>query len=211
MATQDIADFKDAWKQSLVRANEAGFDVVEVHAAHGYALHNYLSPLSNHRTDNYGGSLENRMRLLLEVAEMTRTYWPAEKPVFVRISATDYGPSEKNEDGSYASWGIEQSIILAKRLQELKIDFLDVSSGGNYEKQTFDLRPGYQVPFADAIRKAVPGLLVGSVGLITSGAQANEIVETGKADAVLLAREFLRQADFVFNAAQGELMDLCYR
>ena len=142
------------------------------------------------------------MRLCLEIAEMTRKEWPADKPVFVRISGTEWAPSEKNDDGSWASWGIEQSIILAQKLKDLGVDFLDVSSGGNFSKQQIPIGPGYQVPLAEQIRKAVPDLLIGSVGLITDGKQANEIVESGKADAVLLAREFLRQADFVFNAAQ---------
>lgn len=204
MSLQDIEDFKKAWEAGVKRAIKANYDVVEIHAAHGYLLTSFLSPRSNQRTDKYGGSLENRMRLVLEVTEMTRSLWPAEKPVFVRISATEWdAEGEKAVDGSWQSWGIEQSTVLAKELQRLNIDLLDVSTGGNYSKQKITLGPGYQVPYAEHIRKNVPGLVISSVGLITDGKQANEIIESGKADCVMLARELLRDADFVPNAAQA--------
>lgn len=203
MSLQNIEELIEAWKQGVLRALRAGFDVVEVHAAHGYLLSNFLSPLSNRRTDKYGGSLENRMRLILEVSKMTRQLWPQDKPVFVRISATEWdAEGEKDSSGEWRSWGLEQSILLSKELQILGINLIDVSTGGNYIRQKIDLGPGYQVRFADAIRKAVPGVAVSSVGLITTGQQANEIIETGQSDFVMLARELLRNADFVFDAAQ---------
>jgi 2,4-dienoyl-CoA reductase-like NADH-dependent reductase (Old Yellow Enzyme family) len=146
------------------------------------------------------------MRLPLEIAKITRDLFPKDKPVFVRISATEWDArGEKAEDGSWQSWGIEQSIILCKELQKLGIDLIDVSSGGNYSDQKITAVPGYQVPYADQIKKAIPDLPISSVGLITSGPQANDIIEEGKADVVMLARELLRNADFVFDAAQGEL------
>lgn len=145
------------------------------------------------------------------MTEIVRGIWPEDKPVFVRISATEWDEEgEKNADGSWRSWGIEQSILLAQELEKLHIDLIDVSSGGNYAKQKITVGPGYQVPYAEQIKKALPKLLVSSVGLITDGKQANEIIESGKADVVMLAREMLRHADFVFDAAQGESHFLRY-
>lgn len=144
------------------------------------------------------------MRLVLETAKTTREMWPKDKPVFVRISGTEWDSrGEKAQDGSWQSWGIEQSTILAKELHKLGIDLLDVSSGGNYSKQAITVKPGYQVPLAEEIKKQIPDLRVSSVGLITDGKQADEIISSGKADVVMLARELLRHADFVFDAAQG--------
>lgn len=172
MTAQDIDEFKAAWTAGAKRALAAGFDIVEVHAAHGYLMTEFLSPLSNKRTDLYGGSLENRMRLVLEVAQITRDIWPADKPVFVRISASEWDArGEKDEQGNWQSWGIEQSILLVKELKKVGIDLIDVSSGGNYSDQKIDVKPGYQVPFADQIKKAVPDMPVSSVGLITGGQQ----------------------------------------
>ena len=172
MTLDDIAEFKQAWTAGVKRSLESGFDVVEVHAAHGYLLTSFLSPISNQRTDQYGGSLENRMRLVLEISQITRDIWPDDKPVFVRISATEWDErGEKDSAGEWSSWGIEQSIILTKELQKMGIDLIDVSSGGNYASQKIDIGPGYQVPFADAIKKAVPNVPISSVGLITSGIQ----------------------------------------
>lgn len=203
MTAKDIDELKAAWITGTKRALAAGFDVVEVHAAHGYLMTEFLSPLSNKRTDSYGGSLENRMRLLLEVTKSVREIWPDDKPVLVRISATEWdAEGEKDAQSNWRSWGIEQSIILVKELKKLGVDLIDVSSGGNYSEQKIDVKPGYQVPFADQIKKAVPEMPVSSVGLITSGTQANEIVESGKANVIMLARELLRNADFVFDAAQ---------
>ena len=174
------------------RAKEAGFQVIEIHMAHGYLLHEFLSPLSNQRQDIYGGSLDNRMRLPLKVAAAVRDAWPAEWPVFVRISATDW-----TEGG----WDVEQSVVLAKALKVIGIDMIDCSSGGNVERATIPLGPGYQVSFAARIRKeaAIP---TSAVGLITSAKQAEAILENGEADAISMARELLRDPYFPMHAAK---------
>ena len=173
-----ITDFKAATKRAL----EAGYQVVEIHAAHGYLLHQFLSPLSNVRTDEYGGSFENRIRLTLEVVEAVQSEWPENLPLFVRISASDWA-----EGG----WNLEESIQLSKILKEKGVDLSDVSSGGAVSHQQIPLGPNYQVPFAESIKKEV-GILTGAVGLITDAKQAEEIVVSGKADLVLIARESLR-------------------
>jgi 2,4-dienoyl-CoA reductase-like NADH-dependent reductase (Old Yellow Enzyme family) len=183
-----IGDFAAAARRSV----DAGFEVIEVHAAHGYLLHEFLSPLSNTRTDEYGGSLENRMRFPLAVAKAVRDAVPETLPVFVRISATDW-----TEGG----WDVGQSVEFAKKLKEIGIDLIDVSSGGNVPAAKIEIGPGYQVPFAEAIRKEAD-IAVGAVGLITEPAQAEEILSGGKADAVLIARQSLRDPYFPFRAAQ---------
>jgi 2,4-dienoyl-CoA reductase-like NADH-dependent reductase (Old Yellow Enzyme family) len=189
------ADFVAAAKRSV----EAGFEVIEIHAAHGYLFHEFLSPISNTRADEYGGSLENRMRFLLEASEKIREVVPENLPVFVRISATDW-----TENG----WDLEQSIELCKQLKKLGIDLIDVSTGGNVLDAKIPVAPNYQVPFAAEIRKQV-GIPTGAVGLITEANQAEAILQNGEADAVLIAREFLRDAYFPFTAAQelGEAID----
>lgn len=171
-----------AFADGAARALGAGFQVIEIHAAHGYLLHEFLSPLANKRTDAYGGSLENRARLLREVVSAVRKLWPERLPLFVRISATDW------VDGG---WDLEQSIELVKQIGPLGVDFIDTSSGGTVPGAKIPFEAGYQVPFAAAIRERT-GLLTGAVGLITSRQQAEKIVSEGMADAVLLAREFLR-------------------
>ena len=186
---QLVADFRAAAKRSL----QAGYKVIELHAAHGYLLHEFLSPLSNKRTDGYGGSRENRMRLVLEVAEALRAEWPQDWPMFVRISA-----SEWVADG----WGIADSVILCRELKQLGIDLIDVSSGGNLEKVSIPNAPGYQTPFAERIRREVE-MPVGAVGLITDPAQAEHILATGQADAVLLARQALRDPYWALHAARA--------
>ncbi len=183
-----IAAFDSATKRAL----KAGFKVIEIHAAHGYLLHEFLSPLSNHRTDSYGGNLENRMRLLLQIAENTRKLVPAELPVFVRISATDWA-----EGG----WDGDQSVVLAKKLKELGIDLIDVSSGGLVPKARIPVGKGYQVPFARKIR-CEAGIMAGAVGLITEADHANEIVTSGDADLVFIARELLREPYWALKAQQ---------
>ena len=183
-----IAAFAAAARRALV----AGFDVVEVHAAHGYLLHEFLSPLSNTRTDEYGGSFDNRVRLCLEVVEAVRGVWPDSQPVFVRISCTDW------IDGG---WDIEQSVELARRLEARGVDLIDCSSGGNVAHARIPLAPGYQVPFAERIRRDVD-IATGAVGLITDPRQSNAIVEEGRADCVLLARELLRDPYFPLRAAR---------
>jgi 2,4-dienoyl-CoA reductase-like NADH-dependent reductase (Old Yellow Enzyme family) len=192
MGEQDIDTVRAQFRAAAERALQAGFEVVEVHMAHGYLLHEFLSPLSNRRSDAYGGSLENRMRFPLAVAQAVREVWPAQKPVFVRISASDWV-----EGG----WDLEQSIALAQALKALGIDFIDCSSGGNVRAK-IPVAPGYQVPFAEAIRRQV-GIATGAVGMITKAKQAEDIVAQGKADAVLLARELLRDPYWPLRAAHN--------
>jgi 2,4-dienoyl-CoA reductase-like NADH-dependent reductase (Old Yellow Enzyme family) len=170
----------------------AGFKVLEIHAAHGYLLHEFLSPLCNARDDEYGGSLENRMRLPLRVAKEVRAVWPDELPLFVRVSATDWA-----EGG----WALEQSIELAVHLRELGVDLIDCSSGGAVPYAKVAVGPGYQVPFARAIRERA-GIATGAVGMITTAQQAEEIVRDSAADAVLLARQLLRDPYFPLHAAK---------
>jgi 2,4-dienoyl-CoA reductase-like NADH-dependent reductase (Old Yellow Enzyme family) len=174
------------------RSVAAGFRVVELHMAHGYLLHQFLSPLTNRRQDAFGGTLENRMRLPLAVASAVREAWPAAWPLFVRISATDWA-----EGG----WDLPQSVQLARELGKSGVDLIDVSSGGLVGTARVPAGPGYQVPFADAIRREA-GLPTGAVGLITSPEQAEQIVATGQADAVLLGREFLREPYWPLSAAR---------
>lgn len=181
-----------AFEAATRRALQAGYQVIEVHAAHGYLLHEFLSPLSNQRTDEYGGSLENRMRLVLRVAEATRRLVPQEFPVFVRISATDWA-----EGG----WDADQSVVLAKRLKEIGIDLIDVSSGGLVPKAKIPVGKGYQVPLARKIRVEAQ-IPTGAVGLITEADHANEIVTSDDADLVFLARELLREPYWALKAEQ---------
>ncbi len=181
----------EAFRAAAGHARDAGFEVVEVHMAHGYLLHSFLSPLSNRRTDEYGGPLENRMRLPLRVAQAVRAAWPDELPVLVRISATDWV-----EGG----WDLEQSVALAARLRELGIDLVDCSSGGLVPDAEIPAGPGFQAPFAQAIREraAVP---TAAVGLITEPVQAEHILRSGQADAVFLGRELLRDPYWPLRAA----------
>lgn len=188
-----IARVVEAFRSAARRALAAGFQVAEVHAAHGYLLHEFLSPLSNRRTDHYGGSFDNRARLTLEVAAAVRDVWPAELPVFVRISATDWV-----EGG----WDVDQSVQLAARLAALGIDVVDCSSGGLSPQQQITAGPGYQVPFARRV-KAESNILTAAVGLITDPTQANAIVQDGDADMVLLARELLRNPHWPLLAAHA--------
>ncbi len=181
-----------AFEAAAGRALAAGFRVIEIHAAHGYLLHEFLSPLSNFRTDRYGGSLENRMRLVLRVAERLRRRIPQELPLFVRISATDWV-----EGG----WDLDQSVVLARHLKALGVDLIDVSSGALLPRARIPVGKGYQVPLARRIR-AEAGILTGAVGLITEPHQANEIVTGGDADLVFLARELLREPYWALKAEQ---------
>jgi 2,4-dienoyl-CoA reductase-like NADH-dependent reductase (Old Yellow Enzyme family) len=178
------------------RALAAGFDAVEIHAAHGYLLHEFLSPLSNQRTDQYGGSFENRTRLLIEVIRAVRANWPQHLPLLVRISATDWSGGDPE-----ANWSVTESVALARLLKSEGVDLIDVSSGGNDRHQKIDVVPSYQVPFAGRIRREA-NIPTAAVGLITDPAQAEEIVTSGKADLVLLAREFLRDPYWPLHAAQ---------
>jgi len=189
-----IDDVVTAFENAVRRALAAGFKLIEVHAAHGYLLHEFLSPLSNHRTDQYGGSLENRMRLVLRVCERVRALVPAELPVFVRISGTDWV-----EGG----WDIEQSVILAQHLRDLGIDLIDVSSGALTPKARIPIGKGYQVPLARKVR-CEARIMTGAVGLITEAQHANEIITAGDADLVFIARELLREPYWALKA-QSEL------
>jgi 2,4-dienoyl-CoA reductase-like NADH-dependent reductase (Old Yellow Enzyme family) len=173
------------------RVQRLGADVIELHFAHGYLAHEFLSPLSNVRTDAYGGSLENRMRFPLELFEAVRATWPQEKPLGVRMSASDWV-----EGG----WDVPQSIAFVRELQSRGCDFVDVSSGGLSPDQKIALGPGYQVPFSEAIKKAT-GMTTFAVGMITEPSQAEEIVASGKADCVVLARGFIRNPNWVWDAA----------
>jgi 2,4-dienoyl-CoA reductase (NADPH2) len=187
---QGIADIVEAFVQAARRALRAGFDLLELHAAHGYLLHSFLSPLSNQRTDEYGGSLDNRMRLLLEVADRVRRVMPAGMPLFVRISATDWA-----EGG----WDVEQSVVLAGRLKTLGVDLIDVSSGGLLPHVKIPVGKGYQVPFAQRIR-CEADVLTAAVGMITEPQHADEIIQGGCADLVFLARALLRDPYWAVHA-----------
>jgi 2,4-dienoyl-CoA reductase-like NADH-dependent reductase (Old Yellow Enzyme family) len=192
LTTDGIAALVASFAQAAARACTAGFRVVEIHAAHGYLIHEFLSPLSNRRDDRYGGSFENRTRLLREIVDAVRHVWPERAPLFVRISATDW-----IEGG----WDIDQSVELATLLKSAGVDLIDCSSGGNAAQAKIPVGPGYQTAFAQRIRRDA-GLLTGAVGLIVSAAQAQQIVGTGQADAVLLARELLRDPYWPLHAAR---------
>jgi 2,4-dienoyl-CoA reductase-like NADH-dependent reductase (Old Yellow Enzyme family) len=184
----------DDFREATIRAVKAGYKIIEIHAAHGYLLNEFLSPLSNHRNDEYGGSFENRIRLVLEIIDAIRSVWKEELPLMIRISAYEW------VDGG---WTIDDSIKLAAIIKDKGVDLMDCSSGGNSPAQKIALGAMYQVPFAEQIKKAT-GLMTGAVGLITTAQQAEQIVATGKADLVFLARQLLRDPYFPLYAA-GEL------
>jgi 2,4-dienoyl-CoA reductase-like NADH-dependent reductase (Old Yellow Enzyme family) len=198
LTTDELSAHPSAWAQAASRSLAAGFDVAEIHAAHGYLLHQFLSPLSNRRTDSYGGDLAGRSRLLLEVVDAVREVWPDDKPLFVRISATDW------VDGGLT---VEDTAEVAVLLADHGVDLVDVSSGGNSPEQQIQIGPGYQVPFAARIREA-SGLPVASVGLITEPQQAEKIVSDAEADAVFLARELLRNPSWPQFAADERGADV---
>ncbi|HEX3646090.1 MAG TPA: NADH:flavin oxidoreductase/NADH oxidase [Vicinamibacterales bacterium] len=189
---EDLAAIVAAFRDAARRALAAGFDVVELHAAHGYLIHEFLSPLVNTRTDAYGGSYDNRLRLVLEIVDAVRSVWPERLPLFVRISATDW------KDGG---WDLDQAVELARRLRSRGVDLVDCSSGGAVHDQQIAVGPGYQVPFAERIRRDA-GVATGAVGLITKAEQADAIVSRGQADLVLLARELLRDPYWPLHAAE---------
>ena len=192
MSVDDMDGVCDQFIAAARRAQRAGYQVLEIHAAHGYLLHEFLSPLTNRRRDEYGGSLENRMRFPLRVVEAVREVWPAERPVFVRISASDYLPG---------GWDLDQSIEFAKGLKQVGIDLVDCSSGGAAPESKPPVGPGYQTPFSAAIRQRV-GMLTAAVGLITEASQAETILVTGQADVVVLGRELLRDPYWPLHAAE---------
>lgn len=191
LSVEEINALVQRFKETAQRAVNAGFDVIEIHAAHGYLLHQFLSPLSNNRTDEYGGSFENRCRFLLEVVEAVNEVLDDNHPLFVRISATEYA-----ENG----WDLDDSVKLAQLLKEKKVDLVDVSSGGNIHGARISVFDGYQVPFAAKIRKEA-GIATGAVGLITEVKQAEEILQKGDADLIFVAREILRNPYLAIKGA----------
>ncbi|GAC1660769.1 MAG: NADH:flavin oxidoreductase/NADH oxidase [Candidatus Acidiferrum sp.] len=193
LSLREIDGLVGAFHKSAERALAAGFEVTEIHAAHGYLLHEFLSPLCNTRQDEYGGSFENRIRLLLRVTKSVREVWPERLPLFVRISATDW-----KEGG----WDLDQSIELSRRLKSLGVDLIDVSSGGGVAHVKIPVAPGYQVAFAESIRKNA-SIATGAVGVITDPAQAESILVTGQADLIFLARQLLRDPYWPRRAAKA--------
>lgn len=192
LSTEEVQKMIQSFREAALRSVIAGYEVLELHAAHGYLINQFLSPASNQRNDQYGGSFENRIRFLLEIITAVQTVWPAELPLFVRISATEW-----TADG----WNMEDSVALCKILREKGVDLVDVSSGGNSREQKITVEPGYQVPFAARIRKET-GMPTGAVGLITGAQQAEDIITSGVADIVLMARELLRNPYFPLEAAK---------
>ena len=192
LTIEGIRSVTEAFAQAARRALQAGFDVVEIHGAHGYLIHEFLSPFSNHRQDEYGGSLESRTRLAREIVAAVRNVWPEHSPLFLRISCTDW------QEGG---WDPAQSVELARQVQTLGVDLVDCSSGGNLPHATIPAGPGYQTPFAEQIRREA-GVMTGTVGFITAPAQADHIVRTGQADMVLLARQMLRDPYWPLRAAR---------
>jgi 2,4-dienoyl-CoA reductase-like NADH-dependent reductase (Old Yellow Enzyme family) len=192
LSIDGIQNIASAFAAAARRACEAGFRVIEIHAAHGYLIHEFLSTFSNQRTDAYGGSFENRTRILRQIVAAVRDSWPERAPLFVRISATDW------IDGG---WDIQQSVELARQLKELGADLIDCSSGGNVAHAKIPVGPGYQTQFAEQIRREA-GILTGAVGMITSPVQAEHIMVSGQADAVVIAREFLRDPYWPLRAAR---------
>ncbi|MEW2270334.1 MULTISPECIES: oxidoreductase [Streptomyces] len=193
LTADQIKEIAGQFKEAARRALAAGFEVVEIHGAHGYLVHEFLSPHSNHRTDAYGGSYENRVRFALEIVDAVREEWPADKPLFFRVSATDW-----LEEGG---WTADDTVRLARDLRAHGVDLLDVSTGGNVSGVHIPVGPGYQVPFAARV-KTETGLPVAAVGLITEAEQAQKIVANGEADAVLLGRELLRDPSWARHTAR---------
>ncbi|GAB2802588.1 NADH:flavin oxidoreductase/NADH oxidase [Halomonas shantousis] len=193
LSREEIQGIIDAFVRAAERSLEAGFKIAEIHAAHGYLLHQFLSPLSNQREDAYGGSFDNRARLLLEVTAAVRRVWPDEWPLFVRLSATDW------EEGG---WNIEETVQLAQRLKALGVDLIDVSSGGTTPTARIPVGPGYQTAFAERVHREAD-IATSAVGMITSAEQAEHILHTGQADMIMLARELLRDPYWPLHAAQA--------
>ncbi|OGP99763.1 MAG: oxidoreductase [Deltaproteobacteria bacterium RBG_19FT_COMBO_60_16] len=198
MTEADMERVRKAFAAAARHGREAGFEVIEIHMAHGYLLHEFLSPLTNRRTDACGGSLENRLRFPVSVARAVREEWPERLPVFVRVSATDWV-----EGG----WDLPQTIALARELKKIGIDMVDCSSGGAVPDAKIPAGPGFQTPFAAAVRRE-GGIATGAVGMITEPAQAEQIVSTGLADAVMIGREFLRDPYWPLHAARSLGVDI---
>ncbi|MGW7640280.1 NADH:flavin oxidoreductase/NADH oxidase [Streptomyces decoyicus] len=199
LTVAQIGEIVEQFRATARRALEAGFEVAEIHGAHGYLINQFLSPFTNRRTDEYGGSYENRTRFALEVVDAVREVWPKELPVFFRISATDW--LTEDESDPREGWTADDTVRFARELREHGIDLLDTSTGGNAPDAKITTGPGYQVPFAERVKKE-SGLAVGAVGLITEARQAEKIIVDGQADAVLLGRELLRSPSFAQHAAR---------
>jgi 2,4-dienoyl-CoA reductase-like NADH-dependent reductase (Old Yellow Enzyme family) len=198
LSKEEIKKVIEDFKKAAVRAREAGFQTIELHAAHGYLIHEFLSPLSNHRKDEYGGSFENRARFLIEITEAVRSVWSEERPLFVRISATDW------VDGG---WNIEESVELCRILKSKAVDVIDCSSGGNSPAQKIPVGPMYQTPFAERIKKET-GIMTGAVGMITTAEEAEDILTNEQADLIFLARQLLREPYFPLHAAHDFKVDI---
>ncbi len=192
LSKDEINTVIEAFKLAAARSLLAGYKIIEIHAAHGYLIHQFLSPLSNHRTDEYGGSFENRTRILIQIVKAINQVWPKELPIFVRISATDW---------TTGGWDLEASIQLVNILKEIGVDLIDTSTAGNIVDATIPVAPGYQVPFAMEIKKQT-GILTGAVGIITEGAQAETILNNKEADLILIGRSALRNPYFPMQAAK---------
>jgi 2,4-dienoyl-CoA reductase-like NADH-dependent reductase (Old Yellow Enzyme family) len=199
LTREQIAAIVQQFAGAAVRALAAGFEIAEIHGAHGYLIHQFLSPYSNHRTDEYGGSFEGRTRFALEVVDAVRAVWPEDLPLFFRISATDW--LAENSEDDREGWTADDTVRFAKKLQARGVDLMDVSTGGNVPDAKIVTGPGYQVPFAERVRNET-GMPVAAVGMITEPAQAQDIITSGKADAVLLARELLRSPYWARRAAE---------
>lgn len=209
MTQDDMAKTIHDFENATLRSLKAGFQVLELHMAHGYLIHEFLSPISNQRKDEYGGSFENRIRFPLEIVKAVRNKWPSELPLFVRISATDWadGPVElkaisENRPSDTQSWDVFESILFCCKLKELGIDLIDCSSSGILPNPQIPLGPGYQVPFSDVIRRESK-IMTAAVGLITEPIQAEAILFEQKADAIFMAREFLRNPYWPIQAARS--------
>lgn len=209
MTAADIKKVVDDYVEAAKRSLAAGFQVVELHMAHGYLMHEFLTPLANTRTDEFGGSLENRMRFPLMVAKAVREVWPQDLPLFARISATDWagGPDElkligTKEKPTAKGWNIHEALILCEELKKLGIDLIDCSTGGTLPDAKIPNGPSYQTPFSQAIRKGT-GVMTAAVGLITDAVQAESILHQQHADAIFMAREFLRDPYFPVHAAKA--------
>ena len=199
LSVADLQQLIEDFVRAAKRAEKAGFQVIEIHAAHGYLLHEFYSPLSNSRTDAYGGSLENRCRFPLEVVRAVREVWPADRPLFVRISSTDWVAE---------GWNADDSVAFAQWLRQEGVDLIDCSSGGNVRAQ-IPVEPSYQVPFAEKVKQEA-GIATGAVGLLTDAQQADHLIAEGKADIVLLARQLLREPYFPLHAANSLQADLSW-
>jgi 2,4-dienoyl-CoA reductase-like NADH-dependent reductase (Old Yellow Enzyme family) len=200
LTVSDLDTIEEQFRIAAALAEAAGFQVLEIHMAHGYLLHQFLSPLTNHRTDDYGGSLENRLRFPLRVVRAVRDTWPSDLPLFVRISVTDWVGG---------GWDLGQSVLLVRRLKTLGVDLIDCSAGFAVPDEPIPFGPGFQVPFSAAIRSAT-GIATGAVGLITDPAQAEQIIATGQADVVSLARQMLRDPYWPLHAAKSLGVDISW-